>query len=236
MVSAPPPQRVGVYGVWLHLFLAGATLGSTSGGVQALASLGRDGKWRANIERDLHNWCRKALGMNLDLSWIKIPVKSQKKGVVRWINHPVVFQHYLARAIWEAGPEQWKYSMLGFSGEDGLERFWQNAAKLDWAQGHPAFIHADALKIKIGYRTHGDAARSPRRMTNPLKVLNLTWQSVTTRGCSWDSRFIFTVIPTELLINKGPFENRTIHYLLKWFDAPHGGNLFHEADWRSRNQ
>ena len=67
----------------------------------------------------------------------------------------------------------------------------------------------------IPYRTFGDAARTQRRRSNPQKIMNLTWQSSTTRGCSWDIRLIFTVIPVNQMITSGPHHTRTMHHLLE---------------------
>ena len=164
-------------------------VGCDSAGLRQLASVGCHGKWKQNVERDLMNWVRKAVDIGVEVSFVDVPIKSPVKNPngdqVVWIKHPVIFQHNLVRAIWESGPEQMKVSLLGFCGETGLEDLWTRSQNLPWARGHPAFDgRRPNWKRLLGYRTYGDAARCQKRLTNPLKFLNLSWQSLHVRGCA----------------------------------------------------
>jgi len=185
-----------------------------------MAKLGRSGKHKQNIERDLHAWLRKNSFNPVDLDWIWVPMRAErKKKTVEWVWHPVIWPFNLARAAWEAGEGQFKTSFLRFGGNDGLRKFWERGRQCAWAttsgQLHPGFADERTWHVQVPYLTHGDKARTQRRLSKPQQLLNLAWQSGTTRGCSWDTRFIFTVMPAERLITWGPFEDRTIHHLLE---------------------
>lgn len=187
-----------------------------------LASLGTYGRWLQNVERDLHAWIRKNTFLNMELSWIRIPIRrraGRKYKMMRrvWVDHPVLRPADLASAMFMSSSEQWKTSMLGFAAERGLREFWTRAKDLPWATDHWAFRDSTLWNHLVGYRTHGDAARCQKRLSNPQKLLTVGWQSSTTRGCAWDTRFVYTVIPEHLMIKDGDPAQRTIHFILHEF-------------------
>jgi hypothetical protein len=45
--------------------------------------------------------------------------------------------HELFHSIWEAGPMQFRMSVLGEEGVSGLKTFWDNAQKQPWTMPYP---------------------------------------------------------------------------------------------------
>ena len=99
-------DRIG-RGAWLSelqdMSMANVYDGCPSEAVQAFASLGRFGKCRKNIERDLHRWLRNLHGTQLEPYFVKLWLDSDDDiGLVEEsVATFTIFDMF--RAIWKSG-------------------------------------------------------------------------------------------------------------------------------------
>ena len=98
----------------------------------------------------------------------------------------------VARNMWGFSTKMFERNMFG---KQNLASFWSAAHHSGFAQEHP---HATRMcwNRAIPFCIHGDGARAFKQQ----KILILSWNPTLVRGCSWDTRFLYAVLPWELLI------------------------------------
>lgn len=167
--------------------------------VQQWASLGNQAKHRANLERDLHVWLRNMWGVELELSYMPLTVNNLNgEGQVE-IMHPYVEPYLLFHEMENASEQQFRRSCLGSDAAACSPRqFWSHCAKVkpDWFCRHPVRLMPERWDDVIPIRTHGDGAR----FCKASKLLIVSTSSALSRGNSWDTRFLYTVVPDELMV------------------------------------
>jgi hypothetical protein len=92
-------------------------------------------------------------------------------------------------------------------GGQSLSAFWASAYDHGFVQQHPHASRQD-WGTAVPFCIHGDAARAFKNQ----KLLIISWSPSLVRGCSWDTRFLYCVLPWEVLI-----PNVTIRQLLSEF-------------------
>ena len=167
------------------------------------ASLSSD----THCERDLHVWLRGAYDINMEVTHVPIDVYDKHWKEVR-VQHPILLPCDLARELWAAGDSVFESSMVGKAGAGGLNKFWQQVSKLGWGSKHPHLQNPDLFASQIPVLLHGDGARAFKVQ----KLIILSWSSALVRGCTWNSRCLFSVIPAENMI-----KGKTLQQILQHF-------------------
>lgn len=150
---------------------------------------------------DLHRWLKDAFGFEFEVSYVPLTLKIPRTGVVKETQYPIIWPHIWAAACWKAGGNQFSISALGAKGDSALERFWSHvAAHTSWGASHPALAGEDPLDSIIPVRLHGDCARYQKRLSSPSRILILSTSSAMTTGCSWDTRWLFSLLDTRRMV------------------------------------
>eukprot|EP00969_Alexandrium_andersonii_P213090 9410368-Alexandrium_andersonii.AAC.1 len=97
------------------------------------------------------------------------------------------------------------------------------AANPAWVAGHPHLRDRSQWGNTIPIWIHGDMARAFVQQ----KLLILSWMSGIVSGCSWSSRMLFTVIPSDQVE-----DTRSLQTLLQYFAE--GINELQGQPWPSR--
>lgn len=172
------------------------TAGCVSSAVRDLSSMGNSGSCPQNCERDLRRWLHDALGVELELHYITLTLQNtQGPGTVD-VQHPVLAPHVVASELWRASPDLFVQHVIGPGGPAAVRSFWKHSMKAEWARKHPAAAQPHMLDWTVPVRLHGDGAR----FVKGEKLVNLSWSGAMSRGCSWNTRFLFTVVPHSLLV------------------------------------
>ena len=114
-------------------------------------------------------------------------------------------------AIYESGPQAFQHMIVGGDGEEGLRRFWGHEQDKAWVREHPGFKqfgHNPSTCVPIG--VHADKGQHISRD----KILNIAWGSTIARSPTVYSKFMFTVVPDELII-KGKTDEE-LYAVLVW--------------------
>eukprot|EP00959_Pyramimonas_sp_CCMP1952_P417621 8749664-Pyramimonas_sp.AAC.1 len=174
------------------------------------ASLGTGGEWDSNCHRDLLRWAQHR-GVILEKIDADITCQSLETHEHETRKHRLLYPHEVFAAIYAGGDAAFKHMLLGEGGEEGLKQFWEREWDKDWGQHHPGFREhgRDPAKcIPIG--VHADKGQHISRD----KVLNIAWGSTTSRATTAYSKFLFTVVPDDLLI-KGTTDEQ-LYAILVW--------------------
>lgn len=73
---------------------------------------------------------------------------------------PIILPHEIFAAVYNAGPEQWRRSMIGENGTEGVMEWWENAMQTPWGATHPALADAEHLDTCVPFVLHEDGAES----------------------------------------------------------------------------
>jgi len=163
--------------------------------IYGFASLGAQGRAASSSERDLHRWLRDAFGLQVRPTIVKLPVANPSGPGTIEIDQPVIMPVDLAGAMWDAGTTLFHKRMVGKLGLAGIAEFWKHAMRMEWAEQHPHTQDPGKLPTAIPIWIHGDVAR----VYNSQKLLIISWMSALVTGCSWSSRYLFTVLPHDLI-------------------------------------
>ena len=158
-----------------------ATLGASKGG--------------STTERDLHRWLERAFGVDLKISFVDITVKNLSRPGTTQIKHPVMMPSTVVKEMWRASPKVFGRCMIGNRGSSFIREYWHRQRFQDWVQQHPFLQDRRLWHKTIPVWVHGDIAR----IFQQQKLLILSWMSGLVSGCSWSSRVLFSVLPSELL-------------------------------------
>jgi hypothetical protein len=166
---------------------------SSSSDIAGLASLGAVGKYGNNVERDFHRWARNAHGLDFRERIIKLQVMGPDAMTQKEISFPVLPPSTIVKNMWEFSPDMFRKNMFG---NQSLAMFWSAAYDHGFIHKHP---HAPRSRwaSAIPFTIHGDGARAFKNQ----KLLILSWAPVLIRGCSWDTRMLYCVVPYDLLIS-----------------------------------
>ena len=93
--------------------------GNASQAVKAIACLGCGGKWESNSERDLHTWLKHAYGLTLEPYFMQVTLATKKTLKAKSMRIPVLLLHEIFGQLYDAGPDRWRKSVLGPSGNQG---------------------------------------------------------------------------------------------------------------------
>ena len=73
---------------------------------------------------------------------------------------PIILPHEIFAAVYNAGPEQWRRSMIGENDTEGVMEWWENAMQTPWGATHPALADAEHLDTCVPFVLHEDGAES----------------------------------------------------------------------------
>ena len=190
------------------LAVAGELRDAAPGALSDFASLGSQGKHPASIERDLQRWLAGAFGLGLKISYIKLEVSNPDGSGTLTVDHPVLSPRDLVHELWLGGSQLFHASMVGHRGGPAINEFWQKLRHERWVSTHPWLKPPVDRGYCIPLWVHGDGARAFKCQ----KLLIISYMSALVSGCSWSSRFIYTVIPCDRLHG-----NTTLQHLLQAF-------------------
>ena len=183
-----------------------------------MASFGNYGQHKQNIQRDLYRHAKKVLGRVLEPYWIKIRGYTDDQTEVQ-VDWPVLLPHEWFAALHGAGDKQWKLSMLGPDGEESLARFWSTVRGAPWLADHPVYGLDSARQAKmVPFFMFGDDAA----VFEHEKMCVMFAGSVMSDADSWDSRFLYSIMPYNWMIPGKTLED--MHQPLAWsFDCGFDG-------------
>ena len=173
---------------------------------KGVASLGSDGAFPNNIERDLHRWLGRVrkYSMGFDLQLYNLPLHLYKvsepdeEEVVLW---PVFQPHEIFHALWQVGGATWQGAILGPNGEHGVNEFWEHQKHLPWVRAHPAARDPDKLRFTVPTDLHGDDVQCRNQdMRCEGKLLILQFGSTLSEAPTFNNRFLITVLPCHRVV------------------------------------
>ena len=180
--------------------------------VRSFSSLGAAGARASHIERDLHRWLTGTFRVPIELSSVPLTVKDTMTHEERTVDYPVIWPHMWAAACYEIGGGAFQKCVIGAGGRDDLMNFWSRAWRTAWGRAHPVYESGEDLSCVVPVRFHGDAARYQKRLSSPNRVLILSTMSAMVSGCSWDTRWLFTLIDTRIMV-----KGKTLSQLLEFY-------------------
>lgn len=155
-----------------------------------MAKLGATGTRPEHVERDFHRKVHKKLLLQVKPELVNLPVRNRRTGQMDVLRWPLLLPHQLLPAIISAGQLQRLVSPDGPSPAD----YWGAVQNEVWAAHHPVFqMHAGRDTV-IPCRLHGDGAAGHRKR----EITLVQWSSALCHGCSWDYKFIITLLPSKL--------------------------------------
>ena len=164
---------------------------------EKIAALGAGGRQAGNCCRGgtrMLNASRKKKGMVIEPFHVPLTVKKLRGDGEEEILHPVLAPHELPHTIFSHGNKRaWDDGILGPDGIDELQRFWDHERKLPWCHGHPALRDESLLRTTVPIGLHGDGVQDQK----DHKVLVMSWNSVTGRAGTWDSRFLYSALSSR---------------------------------------
>ena len=172
--------------------------GETPGCTIDLASLGTCGKWKQNIERDLHRHCRRNnLTGSLEPYYVSTTIKDGN-GQHQPAEIPILLPHEVVDAIYNTSKLDFQTRFFGAGGGDAnAQAFWANSHGQEWFHRHMA--RQDILRDPsnaVPLRVFGDEA--PTFKASGIFILQFT--SALCRLSSWLSRFLIMCVPTVNII------------------------------------
>lgn len=181
--------------------LADAAVQDGARGLGQLSGLGSAGRWRANVERDMHRHSMKALGMNVKLYGVRT-VKHRKAGLAAEAAvHDILLPHEMMAHLWRADKEQFKRIM----GTDALPEWWAKvkASGEHWYAQHPARaeVESEGGARHIPGRLFGDDGHVGLR-----KIGLLHWSSCVASMMTRKTRFPIAVVSGDTSLGP-PTEN-----------------------------
>ena len=206
--------------------------------VDALASLGSQGKNPGNCYRDLMRWAQQ-LGISLDVGVVSTPVRNLRDHGEIMVDHHVLYPHEVFSACWSFNPKAFEYIFLGPGAIPELVDYWKMQETQPWVPSHPGWEHGGTYENCIPIGIHGDKGAHIRKD----KILVLSWNSVMTRAPTIWSKILYTVVPNEVLI-PGSTDERlyavlawSLHWLLRGVYPPcdHDGVPWPENSVRRLN-
>lgn len=129
------------------------------GAVKAFFTLGTDGKYPANAERDLHRWLKKLYGLQLETYKITLELQIENQQVSK-VPARVLLPHefFHALAIMDSSLV-FNSVILGNLENHDRENFWRHLQQLDPWRLHPFWAREDInLQRLFGVTVHGDGA------------------------------------------------------------------------------
>ena len=96
-----------------------------------------------NQERSLHNWVKHGFDVMPDKHYLSVHLNVGHRSETVQTQIPAVPLHELLHSIWEAGPTQWRVSVLGEGGAEHLTQYWNHVKTLHWSHGHADLHQCD---------------------------------------------------------------------------------------------
>ena len=116
-----------------------------------------------------------------------------RRGETTIEKHPVLLPHEYFNALYECQtPAQWAESI---GSQKQLSEFWAHEQHKPWVVHHPGLPLRD-VGHSIPAAFHGDDVAVQKNE----KVCVLQWSSLLSRTISWNSRFLYTVLPYQSLV------------------------------------
>ena len=168
--------------------------GRQPGSVAHLGACGSWGRHPQNIERDLHNFSRRYLGIGIEK--YHVPVRCDIDGSETVVDIPMYPVHEWLAALDEFGGTLLHDACFGPSGPGGLAEFWHHVSGLDWCQSHPASRRPDLLPHTVPACLFGDDVRVFRNE----KMTVWAHSFMLSRSTTVKSRFIIAVLPHWCLL------------------------------------
>lgn len=178
--------------------LARAVIQETGGSdvLNMLSSLGTDAKWSSNTERDFHSWLSGSYGMKLKPYLLPLPLELKKRLGVEALDVPILFPHELFGAVYDAGPEQFKKTMLGPDGAAGVRIFWERSKDESWFQRiSPA--KRRKLNSTVPMYIHVDGAQVGKNQNMEVDIYSVS--SALSQGDAYDTKLLCAIVPTVFM-------------------------------------
>ncbi len=162
------------------------------------ASLGGHRGRTSNMERDLGKFLKGAFNHTLQEQYVDLTVWGETEEWTKVsMRLPILRPVHVVDQMARCGEGTFLFNLLGNRPQKhNLQLIWEHVRKLSFGQRHPHLQRSEEFATKIPVSIHGDNAR----VYYHSKLLILSWTSSIVRGCSWDSRNLFAVIPWEVLI------------------------------------
>ena len=118
-------------------------------------------------------------------------------------KHPVLLPFDIVHAAYNASAEVWSESFVGPAGQAGVDEFWRRQWNHTWVQKHPAMQNPEEMPFTLGLGCHGDDVHHQ----NYRKLLVLAFNSVHSRAASMNSRWLFTVMLCDNMLDTETLED-----------------------------
>ena len=139
---------------------------------------------------------------------------------IKEIDLPVIASYEVFHWLYKQGKEQFQFSMIGESGDDGTKAFWDHALKERWAQEHPMVMrNTHRLDKLLPVTYHMDGAEVHR---NQEYFYVIVGNPVVQYGQihPLDGKFCLVAISHVLMKVPGVMK-RAMHLVGAWTDHCH---------------
>ena len=173
--------------------------GTVPQAVQGLASLGAQGMYPANEERDLFRWTANAFGFHLEPYFLTLDLDEPGQLELKRQQVPVLIPYEITDAIWKYSERQFRISFLDAASENAAGTFWEHARSQEWGLRHPEVqrragagaTSGQGLDRLLPVVYHVDGAEIHRNSEHYI----WSWQSLLSKGNVWDTKFLLVAIP-----------------------------------------
>ena len=187
-----------------HFAAAAVADGACNGGVAELSSLGCNGQYSGNIERDYHRWLdagRKGSRLQTyDVHLTIADLSSEHANATKVSAVPCLLAYEYANKAFELGV--FEASFIGPAGPQLVRDFWANAMSQPWGQKHPLAGRDDKWSRSLGILWHFDGVVVNNGSGDKLELGVFSCSSVTASGSTHDTKLPIMVIPTDLIVEE----------------------------------
>jgi hypothetical protein len=171
---------------------------------------------------------KQAFDFDIEFIWMTITVWDDESIGTKDIQWPYIEPWMLLHEMGKS-PQATTSCLWGDVPESEIGTFWEHCHQhCKWMRTHPMDTRETDWPVTIPLRSHGDGARFCKNS----KLLIFSSGSIFARGYSWDTKYIYTVIPCELMVGSITLNQILVHLgkSLRALANPDGTCPTHDID------